>query len=157
MLRTDEDERAVIDVRRLFPQVVRRMKILEHLTRTWPSVVGPAASKHSVPYDLINNELYVAVENNHTAQIIANMRGNISRAFANRYDYHDDIELKIHVGRVPEPEAKRPATHKSKQAVKVDDNLVNEYIAECPDSLPDDAKFAISHLWAYLEGRKTTS
>ncbi|MBQ7733156.1 MAG: DUF721 domain-containing protein [Synergistaceae bacterium] len=153
----NEDEKAAIDVRKLFPQVVRRMEILGKLHRTWPSVVGVAAARYSEPYDFIKNDLYVNAANNHTAQIIANMKGNIARALANRYDYHEDIDLKIHVGKVPEAKAKtQPAktqAKESKQAVKVsvDDNLVNKYIAECPDSLPDDAKFALSHLKAYLE------
>ena len=153
----NEDDKIIIDVKKLFPQVARRMQILKQLHRTWPSVVGKAASRHSVPYDLIKNDLYVAVENPQTAQIIANMKGNIEHVLANSHDYHEDINLKIHVGNVPRPKPKAsPAmakAQKSKKAVNVniDENLVNKYIAECPDSLPDDAKSAISHLRAYLE------
>ena len=154
----NEDEKTIFNVRKLFPEVSRRMQILEHLRRTWPSVAGPAG-RHSFPYDLIINDLYVAAENNHTAQIIANMKGNISRVFANRYDYKDKVNVKITIGKPPEHKAKtRPAhdnnnNNKTEQAVEVevDENLVNEYISECPDSMSDDAKFAISHLRAYLE------
>ena len=151
----NEDEKAAIDVRKLFPQVVRRMEILGKLHRTWPSVVGVAAARYSEPYDFIKNDLYVNAANNHTAQIIANMKGNIARALANRYDYHEDIEIKITKGETHEEKAQPAKSNiKSKQAVNniiVDDSLVNEYISECPDSLSSDAKFAASHLMAYLE------
>ena len=150
----NEDKKIIIDVKKLLPQVARRMYLLEHLHRTWQSVVGPAAARHSAPYDLINNDLYVKVTDNHTAQIIANMKGTIARKIADRYDYHEDVKIKITQDIAPETKAKtKPAAvqpKKSKQAVTVDENLVNKYIAECPDALPDDAKLAISRLRAYL-------
>ena len=150
----NEDKKIIIDVKKLLPQVARRMHILEQLRSTWPSVVGPVAARHSEPYDLINNVLYVKVTDNHTAQFIANSKGTIARKIANQYDYHEDVKIKITEGIAPETKAKtKPAAvqpKKSKRAVTVDENLVNEYIAECPDSLPDDAKLAISRLRAYL-------
>ena len=148
----NEDERLIIDVRRLLPQVALRMRILEHMRKNWASVVGPAPSRHSKPYDFIKNDLYIAVDSTHTAQVISNMKGNISRVLANRYDYHEEIELKITAGERHEDKAQPAKSHiESKQAVNVSDSLVNEDINECPESLSNDAKFAMSHLMAYLE------
>ena len=157
----DEDEKVLIDVRKLLPQVAKRINILESLYKNWASVIGAVLSRHSKPYDMIKNDLYIAVDTTHTAQMISNMKGNISRVLANRYNYHEDIELKITIWDSHKDNAKRqPAKNnaKSKQAVNisvsVDDSLVNEYINECPDTLPGDAKFAMSHLMAYLENVK---
>ena len=152
----NEDRKLIINVKRLLPHVARRMNILEQLYKNWASVVGPALSRHSRPYDWIKNDLYILVDNNQTAQMISNMKGNISRALANRFDYHEDIEIKIINWKPHENNSKKqPAKNnaKSKQAVNVNvsDSLVNEYINDCPDTLPGDAKFAMSHLMAYLE------
>ena len=148
------DEKINLNIAGLFPEVVRRLKILDALRSSWPSIVGVAA-KHSIPYDLIVNDLYVAAENQHTAQMIQNMRGNITRALITRYKYNEDskINLIVRLGRPPVIKATiKPAPdNTTKQAVIINDEQVNKYISECPEDLPDDAKFAISHLKAYLE------
>ena len=150
----NEDEKLIINVKKLLPNVARRMDILEQLYKNWASVVGPAPSRHSKPYDWIKNDLYIAVNDNATAQVISNMKGTISRKLANLYDYHEDIEIKITNGERHNDKAQPAKSNiKSKQAVNVvvDDSLVDKYISECPDTLPGDAKFAASHLMAYLE------
>ena len=152
----NEEGNLIIDVKKLLPQVARRMDILEQLYKNWASVVGPAPSRHSKPYDWIKNDLYIAVNDNATAQVISNMKGTISRKLANLYDYHEDIEIKITNGERHNDKAQPAKSNiNSKQAVNVnvvvDDGLVDKYISECPDTLPDDAKFAASHLMAYLE------
>ncbi|MBQ7560341.1 MAG: DUF721 domain-containing protein [Synergistaceae bacterium] len=149
------DEKINLNITRLFPEVVMRLKILEALKSSWPSIVG-AAAKHSVPYDLILDNLYVAAENQHTAQMIQNMRGNITRALITRYKYNENAKINviIRLGRPPVMKAIiKPAQDnaKSQQAVIINDEQVNKYISECPEDLPDDAKLAISHLRAYLE------
>ena len=60
----------------------------------------------------------------------------------------------IRLGRPPVLNATiKPAdiNAKSQQEIIINDEQVNKYISECPEDLPDDAKFAISHLRAYLE------
>ena len=149
------DEKINLNITRLFPEVVMRLKILEALKSSWPSIVG-AAAKHSMPYDLILDNLYVAAENQHTAQMIQNMRGNITRALITRYKYNENAKINviIRLGRPPVLNATiKPAdiNAKTKQAVIINDDQVNKYISECPEDLPDNAKLAISHLLVYLE------
>ncbi|MBQ7577286.1 MAG: DUF721 domain-containing protein [Synergistaceae bacterium] len=144
------DEKINLDVTKLFPEVARRMQILDELKKLWPSIVGIAA-KYSSPYDLIHNDLYVEVKNQQTAQMIQNMRGNITRAFITRYKYDKDSKINVIIKRPNVEKAKIKPAPVKKQAVKIDDSLVNEYMSECPESLPQDVKFAISHLRAYLE------
>ena len=147
------DGKINLNVARFFPEVVRRLQILDAVKNSWPSIVG-AAAKHSIPYDLILDDLYVAAENQHTAQMIQNMRGNITRAFITRYKYNENAKINVIVrlGRPPVMKAIiKPAQDNIKQEIIINDEQVNKYISECPEDLPDDAKFAISHLRACLE------
>ena len=146
----NDESKINLDAKKLFPEVARRMQILEALKSAWPSIVGTAA-KYSRPYDLILNDLYVEVKNQQTAQMIQNMRGNITRAFITRYKYDKDSKINVIIKRPNVEKAKIKPAPVKKQAVKIDDSLVNEYIRECPEDLPENAKFAISHLRAYLE------
>ena len=151
----NEDGKLIIDVRKLLPQVAKRIAILESLYRNWESVVGHAAANYSKPYDFIKNDLYIAVNDNATAHIISNMKGTISRALANRYGWHEDINLKITIWDNREDKAQPVKSNaKSKQTVNVSASLVSEYMSECPDTLPSDAKLAMSHFMAYLESVK---
>ena len=78
----NDESKINLDAKKLFPEVARRMQILEALKSAWPSIVGTAA-KYSRPYDLILNDLYVEVKNQQTAQRTMQTSTAVSNAAGN--------------------------------------------------------------------------
>ena len=147
-----EDDRIILDVRKLFPQAVRRAEILERLKRSWPSVVGIAIARYSCPCVLGADGLTVEAVNDQAKNRLANMRGNIIRGLSRLgYEAGKNFTVKIN-----ERESKKKvAVKKPAQKVKVidDPEKLRQYMSYAPDTLPEDINFAVSHLKMYLEGR----
>ncbi len=92
----DENEHINIDIERLFPEAARRVRVLEELKRSWPSVVRNAAAR-SMPSVLGVNAITVLVDSEHTANMIRKMKGNIMRALSSRYGCMTDKDFTLTV------------------------------------------------------------
>lgn len=92
----NEDKSIYIDAARMFPEAAKRVRILEELTRFWPSVVGGNISRYSRPCVLGVNELVVSVNNDYALQKLMNMKGTILRKLS-RFEYkpEGDFVLKF--------------------------------------------------------------
>ncbi len=147
-----ENDRIILDVRKLFPQAVRRAEILERLKRSWPSVVGIAIARYSCPCVLGVDGLTVEAVNEQARNRLANMRGNIIRGLSRLgYEAGENFTVKIN-----ERESKRklPVKKPVKKVKVIDDpEKLRQYMSYAPDTLPEDINFAVSHLKMYLEGR----
>lgn len=153
----NEDEKFAFNLSHMFPKPAQRARILCDLKRSWPLIVGISLGHRSVPYDLSEDELFIAAENNHTAQLLNNMKGNIMRILINRYNYspEDKLALKICISSAPEYKSVTKHVDNSFSAsnVKVDEDDVKRYMSEAPRTLPQDINHAISHLRAFFEKR----
>ena len=146
-----EDDRVILDVRKLFPQAVRRAEILERLKRSWPSVVGMPVARYSCPCVLGVDVLTVEAVNDQARNRLANMRGNILRGLS-RLGYEAGENFTV---RINERESEKKLEAKKPVRVKVieSEEKLRQYMNGAPDTLPDDINFAVSHLKMHLEGR----
>ena len=81
----DENERININLERMFPEAARRVHVLEELKRSWPSVVGIPASRHSIPCVLGVNTITVSVDSDEAANSLRKSRGNIMKALSSQF------------------------------------------------------------------------
>ena len=148
-----EDGKVILDVRKLFPQAVRRAEILERLKRSWPSVVGMPVARYSWPCVLGVDVLTVEAVNEQARNRLANMRGNILRGLT-RLGYEAGENFTV---RINERESKKKLLAKKPACVKVieSEERLRQYMSGAPDTLPEDINFALSHLKMHLDGRKT--
>lgn len=148
-----DDERLSLDMERMFPEACRRVRILGELRRSWPGIVGAALARNSAPCNLGVSELCVAVRDARTAGLIRNMKGNITRILASRYEYApEDFALKITSG-IPPHKRITPQQKNTAPCIKVDEEAVKEYMSDAPEGLPVEINYAISHLRVFLENR----
>ncbi|MBQ3446989.1 MAG: DUF721 domain-containing protein [Synergistaceae bacterium] len=149
-----EDEGFSFDLRRMFPEAVRRAEILERLKSSWLSVVRkPAIARDSRPVVLGADSLTVEARGEMARSQLTNMKGNITR-FLERMGYEAGENFAVRV--VDSVRTRRKVSRKKHAPVVVDDGTVREYMSGAPDSLPEDINRAVSHLRAYLEGRNGT-
>lgn len=149
---TNEDGRITIDMRRMFPEAVRRVEILERLKRSWPSIVGTVNARYSWPCVLGANGLTVEAVNEQAKSRVLKMKGNILRAFTLwGYNAGQNFTLNINAR-----ESQKKITVKKPVAAKssVSEEKVRQYMSGAPETLPEDINYALSHLKAYLEGRR---
>lgn len=92
---SDETERIHIDIEKLFPEAARRVRVLEELKHSWPSVVGIAASRHSWPCVLGVNAITVMADSDKAATNVRNAKGNIMRALSSRYNCRTDKDFTL--------------------------------------------------------------
>ena len=147
-----EDGRIILDVRKLFPEAVKRAEILERLKCSWPSVVGIAIARYSCPCVLGADGLTVEAVNDQAGKSLANMKGNILRGLEELgYEAGENFTVRINERK---PEKKLPAKKPVKKVKVIDDpEKVRQYMSGAPDTLPEDINFALSHLRMYLDGR----
>ena len=150
---TTEDDELRIDPRKMFPEAVKRVEILERLKRSWPSVVGMAVARYSCPCVLGVEGLTVEAVNDQTRNRLANMKGNILRCLS-RLGYEAGENFTV---RINPRESREKLTVKKPVRVRVIENeeSVRQYMRGAPDTLPEDINYALSHLMMYLDGRKT--
>ena len=135
--------------------------MLEDLKKTWAGAVGLALARHSMPYNLGVNEISVAADGEKAAAMLRNIKGNIIRVLTLRYGLNcgEDFNLKITIG-IP-AQRKIPETktiHKNNASeIKIDDETVKKYMADAPETLPEDINYAISHLRVFFEKRFPSS
>ena len=146
-----EDDEIKIDPLKLFPEAARRVEILEKLKRLWPSIVGMALARYSCPCTLGVNELIIEIVNDQAKNRLANMKGNIMRGLARlKYDAGKNFTVRINV-----KESHETLPEKSKRVkVTESEEKLRQYMSNAPDTLPEDINYALSHLRAYLEGRR---
>jgi len=149
----NEDEKPLITPENLFPEAARRVKILEALKSSWSALFPPMIARHSHPYNLGINEIFIAVDNKNTEIVIKNSRGNILRALK-RFDYEPQgfFELKITHGD-PFMTIKPTQNKEILPEVKITDEELKAKMEGAPESLPKDINHAISHLKIFLEKR----
>ncbi|MBR2207243.1 MAG: DUF721 domain-containing protein [Synergistaceae bacterium] len=148
-----EDEKFFINPEYLFPEAARRVKILESLKNSWAALFPAMIARHSFPYNLGINEIYISVDNKNAEEMLKNSRGNILRALK-RFDYEPqkNFELKITYG---EPIKILEVSQRKEilPEVKITDEELNSKMKGAPESLPEDINHAISHLKIFLEKR----
>ncbi len=149
-----EDDELRIDPRKLFPEAVKRVEILEDLKRSWVSVVGIENARYSCPCVLGVDCLTVEAVNDQARNKLVNMRGNILRGLSSLgYEVGENFTVKINE---PESKKKLPAKKPVKKVKVIEsEKKVRQYMSGAPDTLPEDINYALSHLRMYLEGRKT--
>ncbi len=148
---TTEDDGMKIDMRKLFPEAVKRVEILERLKRSWPSVVGVINARYTRPCVLGVDCLTVEAANDFAKSNLANMKGNIQRGLLRLgYDAGENFTVKINAR-----ESKKKLTVKKPASVKVieSEEKLRQYMSNAPDTLPEDINYALSHLMMYLDGR----
>lgn len=148
-----EDDGLRIDLRRMFPEAVRRNDILEKLKRSWNVLVKkPVLARNSRPVVLGVNFLTVEARNDLVKKDILFMKGNILRFLAGLgYESSGDFSVRI----VEYFRAKRNDARKTvRRRIIADEERVRQYMADAPETLPDDINYALSHLRAYLEAMK---
>ena len=148
-----EDDGLRIDLRRMFPEAVRRSEILEKLKRSWNIVVmKPILARNSRPVVLGVNFLTVEAHDDIVKNNILNMKGNIQRFLARLgYESSGDFSVKVVESFRPKGKgANKPIVRK----VIADEERVRQYMADAPETLPDDINYALSHLRAYLEAKR---
>ena len=91
----NETERIHIDFEKLFPEAARRVRVLEELKLSWPSVVGNIVSRHSMPCVLGVNTITVSVDSDEAANNIRKSRGNIMRALSSRFGCMTDKDFAL--------------------------------------------------------------
>ncbi len=149
-----EDDKLRIDPRKLFPEAVKRVKILEDLKRSWPSIVGIENARYSWPCVLGIDGLTVEAVNDQTRNNLAKMKGTILRGLSSLgYEAGENFTVKINER---ESKKKLPAKKPVKKVKVIEsEKKVRQYMSDAPDTLPEDINYALSHLRMYLEGRKT--
>lgn len=151
---TTEDDGMRIDMRKLFPEAVKRVEILERLKRSWPSVVGVINARYTRPCVLGVDCLTVEAANDFAKSNLANMKGNIQRGLLRLgYDAGENFTVKINAR-----ESQKKLTVKKPAGVKVieSNEKLRQYMSNAPDTLPEDINYALSHLMMYLDGRSIT-
>ena len=147
-----EEDGLRIDLRRMFPEAVRRAEILERLKNSWPMIVNaPAVSRYSKPVVLGVNYLTVETCNDLAKNNLLKMKGNILRVLA-RLGYEPDGDFALRIdARVHD---KRTVRNKPvRREIIADEGRVRQYMTGAPDTLPEDINYSLSHLKAYLELR----
>ena len=92
---SDDDGRIHIDLERMFPEAARRVRVLEELKRSWSSVVGDAASRHSWPSVLGVDAVTVQVDSDKAAIEVRKSKGNIMRVLSSRYGCMTDKDFTL--------------------------------------------------------------
>ena len=148
----NEEKPISIDVYKMFPAAARRVQILEELKRSWAGIVRQAA-RDSEPYCLGVNELCVAVKNKQAEAMLMNMKGTILRAMNKRWGYESDGEFTLKITHsIPKPKVIQQEPVKEVK-IEVDEEKVRQYMQNLPDTLPENLKYALAHLRAFLEKR----
>ena len=154
-----EDGKLMIDLRRMFPEAVKRVEILERLKRSWRLVVKrPILMRRSRPVVLGVNELTIEVVDDETRNTLSNMKGNIIRALeALGYEAAGEFSVKFVDGLKFVDGARHDNKRQPKKpALKAaaDEARIAQYMEGAPETLPEDINRALSHLMAYLEAVK---
>ncbi len=147
-----DKQRITIDIYKMFPEAVRRVRILEELKRAWPSIAKQAAN-YSEPYCLGVNELCVTTRNPNAKKMLMNSKGTILRRMTERWGYKPEGEFSLKITETiqkPKVIQKKPA---KKIVVEVSEEKVRQYMQGAPDTLPEDINYAVSHLKVFLEQR----
>ena len=140
-----------IDIAKMFPEAARRVEILEGLKRSWAGVVGPKLAFMSQPCNLGVNELSIFVRNDKAVSLLLNSKGNILRALSRKgYKAEGDFSLRILREPMRIPSLKQ-TRKKNIPEIKVDEDTVNEYMKNAPETLPEDINYSLSHLKAFLD------
>ena len=149
----NEDEKIFVNPEYLFPEAARRVKILEALRNSWAAMFPPMIARHSLPYNLGVNEIFISVDNKNTADILKNSRGNILRALK-RFEYEPagNFELKITFGK-PVKVIKDKPRKEFLPEVKITDEELKARMEGAPETLPEEINQAVSHLKIFLEKR----
>ena len=98
---SDETERIHIDIEQLFPEAARRVRVLEELKRSWPSVVRRDIALRSTPCVLGVNAITVMADSENTAKELRKMKGNITRALSSRYNCRTDKDFTLTIKFTP--------------------------------------------------------
>lgn len=150
-----EDGKINITLKKFVPELSERMESLYELRNSWPFIVGLDSARNSVPYDFKDDTIFIAAKNQHTAQKINNMKGNIRRIFFAKYSLKPDI--KITLGPPPAyEERKNLQINKNKNKtmkIQISDEEVNEFLKDMPPELPHDAAYALAHLRVFFNKR----
>ena len=151
-----EDDGLIIDLRRMFPEAVKRVEILERLKRAWPSVVRfPAVWRYSLPVVLGVNYVVVDVRNDTAKKMLSNMAGNIMRALsAMGYESDGDFSLRFHAVKKENLMGRKKS---SVREILADGERVRQYMNGAPETLPEEINYALAHLRAYLDGRQKSA
>ena len=99
---SDEIEHIHLDFERMFPEAARRVRVLEELKRSWPSVVGPFASRHSKPSVLGVNAITVSVDSDNAIPEVRKSKGNIMRALSSRFGCKTDKDFTLTIKFTPQ-------------------------------------------------------
>lgn len=135
-------------LQKIVPELASRMAVLERIKKYWASIVGSSLAKYSVPYDLKNNTLYIAVKTQHAAHILNSMKGNIKRS------EKSISEVKITNGIPAEyfNKNQKVIIRKSKE-IKISDDEVNNLAKNFPKNLSKDTAIALAHLIIFFNKR----
>ncbi len=148
---TYDEEKITIDAEKMFPEAARRVKILEELKNSWPSVVGLRIARYSKPAILGVNELVVSALNSYAADSLSKMKGNILRALSVKWNYQPSGEFSLKIEFPKIQKYKASAKNIANHNIKVSDDKVNEYMSNAPETLPYDINYALSHLKAFFD------
>ena len=99
---SDEIEHIHLDFERMFPEAARRVRVLEELKRTWSSVVGIIAARHSWPSVLGVNAITVQADSDKAAENIRKSKGNIMRALSSRFGCMTDKDFTLTIKFTPQ-------------------------------------------------------
>ena len=144
----NDNEKVNIILKKLVPELASRMAVLERIKKYWASIVGSSLAKYSVPYDLKNNTLYIAVKTQHAAHILNSMKGNIKRSEKSISD------LKITNGIPLEYFNKNQKVFlKKSNEIKISDDEVNTLAKNFPKNLSQETANALAHLIIFFNKR----
>ena len=140
-------------LRRVMPPLYDAREKLEKIILAWDEVVGPVLGKQSAPIDIVNNEFIVAAENPLAGNQVAMMKGNISRALAERWNL-EVMKIKVVVRRLPLKTVPRTESCTARPpTVLVREEDVREFSSFCLANLPDfpeDAAESLARLRAFF-------
>jgi hypothetical protein len=122
----------------------------------WCSVVGEVLGNHSVPLDIIGEELLVATETPLIASRLSMMGGNVTRVLAEKWGLKVK-KIKVTVGRLPLKNLRTLGSRSSRPfLVEVSEDEVAElerdYLQRFPD-LPEDVALSLARLQAFFTKR----
>lgn len=148
-----EDKKIFIEAEHLFPEAARRVKILEALKNSWATLFKNGVGRHSYPYNLGINEIFIFVDNRNAENMIRKSRGNVLQALK-RLDYElpKNFELKF-IYKIPAKIRESEAKRESFPEVKITEEELRIKMQGAPESLPEEINQAVSHLKIFLEKR----
>ncbi len=140
-----------VDLKNLFPELYERMEYLCNLKKFWPSIVGKACAKRSVPYDLVGGILYIYTENLKASQRLNNMAGNIISNCNNDFVRNIKILNKMPGRKKIKFQSRSNAVNKNKiEIIAPEESDINKLIDPELKKLNPDAAEAIASLQAFF-------